>query len=62
LSYKVQSSPDGLAHAFLIAEEFIRDDSCAMVLGDNIFYVNGFGKALRMAVKNTEGGRAIIFG
>lgn len=44
LSYKVQPSPDGLAQAFLLGEEFIGEDACAMVLGDNIFYGNGFGK------------------
>lgn len=62
LSYKFQPSPDGLAQAFTISEEFIGDDSCAMILGDNIFYGNGFGKALRMAVNNAENGRATIFG
>ncbi|MBQ1372073.1 MAG: NTP transferase domain-containing protein, partial [Oscillospiraceae bacterium] len=44
LSYAKQPSPDGLAQAFLIGREFIGDDACAMVLGDNIFYGNGFGK------------------
>ncbi len=62
LSYKVQPSPDGLAQAFLLGEEFIGDDCCAMVLGDNIFYGNGFGSLLRAAVKNAESGRATIFG
>ncbi len=62
LSYKVQPSPDGLAQAFLLGEEFIGDDCCAMVLGDNIFYGNGFGSLLRNAVKNAENGRATIFG
>ena len=62
LSYKVQPSPDGLAQAFLLGEEFIGDDCCAMVLGDNIFYGNGFGGLLRSAVKNAESGRATIFG
>ncbi len=62
LSYKVQPSPDGLAQAFLLGEEFIGDDCCAMVLGDNIFYGNGFGKLLRGAVENAENGRATIFG
>ena len=62
LSYKEQPSPDGLAQAFLIGEEFIGDDSCAMVLGDNIFYGNGFGKILREAAANAESGRATIFG
>ncbi|MBR4068091.1 MAG: glucose-1-phosphate thymidylyltransferase RfbA [Clostridia bacterium] len=63
LSYKVQPSPDGLAQAFLLGEEFIGDDACAMVLGDNIFYGNGFGKVLRTAVANAEeNGRATVFG
>ena len=51
LSYKVQPSPDGLAQAFILGEEFIGDDACAMVLGDNIFYGNGFGSILRAALK-----------
>ncbi len=62
LSYKEQPSPDGLAQAFLIGEEFIGDDSCAMVLGDNIFYGNGFKRILKEAVANSEAGRATIFG
>lgn len=63
LSYKVQPSPDGLAQAFLLGEEFIGDDSCAMVLGDNIFYGNGFSKVLRDAVQNAqENNRATVFG
>ena len=62
LSYKVQPSPDGLAQAFLLGEEFIGDEPCAMVLGDNIFYGNNFGNLLRGAVKNAEEGRATIFG
>ena len=63
LSYKVQPSPDGLAQAFLLGEEFIGDDACAMVLGDNIFYGNGFGTLLRSAVNNSEqNGRATVFG
>ena len=63
LSYKVQPSPDGLAQAFLIGEEFIGDDACAMVLGDNIFYGNGFGKTLRAAAENAEvNQRATVFG
>lgn len=63
LSYKVQPSPDGLAQAFLLGEEFIGDDACAMVLGDNIFYGNGFGKVLRAAVENAEkNARATVFG
>lgn len=63
LSYKVQPSPDGLAQAFILGEEFIGSDACAMVLGDNIFYGNGFGKILRAAVENAEkNGRATVFG
>lgn len=62
LSYKEQPSPDGLAQAFLLGEEFIGDDCCAMVLGDNIFYGNGFGHLLRDAVKTSERGGATIFG
>lgn len=62
LQYAVQPSPDGLAQAFLIGEEFIRDDLCAMVLGDNIFYGNGLSRLLRQAVANAEQGRATIFG
>ena len=63
LSYKVQPSPDGLAQAFLLGEEFIGDDACAMVLGDNIFYGSGFGKILKAAVENAEDiSRATVFG
>ena len=63
LSYKIQPSPDGLAQAFILGEKFIGDDSCAMVLGDNIFYGNGFGKVLRTAKKNAEENkRATVFG
>ena len=63
LSYKVQPSPDGLAQAFILGEEFIGDDACAMVLGDNIFYGNGFRSALRSAAENAEkNGRASVFG
>ena len=62
-SYKVQPSPDGLAQAFLLGEEFIGDDACAMVLGDNIFYGNGFSKILRQAAENAEkNDRATVFG
>lgn len=60
LSYKVQPSPDGLAQAFLLGEEFIGDDSCAMVLGDNIFYGNGFSKLLKNAASKENG--ATVFG
>ena len=62
LTYKVQPSPDGLAQAFIIGEEFIGDDECCMVLGDNIFYGNGFKHALRNAVENAEKGRGTVFG
>ena len=62
LSYAVQPSPDGLAQAFLIGREFIGDAPCAMVLGDNIFYGNGFSRLLQDAVRNAESGRATVFG
>ncbi len=62
LSYVVQPSPDGLAQAFLLGEEFIGDDCCAMILGDNIFYGNGFGRLLRAAVQDAERGWATVFG
>ena len=63
LSYKVQPSPDGLAQAFILGEKFIGNDCCAMVLGDNIFYGNGFSQLLKDAVKNAEkNGRASVFG
>ena len=63
LQYAVQPSPDGLAQAFLIGKEFIGDDSCAMVLGDNIFYGNGFSKILKTAAANAENkGRCTVFG
>ena len=62
LSYAVQESPDGLAQAFTIGEEFIGGDACAMILGDNIFYGNGFSTILKAARENAEGGRATVFG
>ena len=63
LSYCVQPSPDGLAQAFILGEEFIGDDACAMILGDNIFYGNGFGRILRTAAQNAEANsRATVFG
>lgn len=62
LSYCVQPSPDGLAQAFLLGEKFIAGDSCAMVLGDNIFYGNNFEEYLVRAKDNAESGRATIFG
>lgn len=60
LSYKVQPSPDGLAQAFILGEDFIDGESCAMILGDNIFYGAGLPKHLQQAAANTEG--ATVFG
>lgn len=63
LTYKVQPNPDGLAQAFIIGEEFIGDDSVAMVLGDNIFFGHGLNKRLKAAVENAETGKgATVFG
>ena len=62
LSYAVQPSPDGLAQAFLIGKDFIGDEPCTMVLGDNIFYGNGFTGLLKEAVSNAEADRATVFG
>ena len=62
LSYAVQPHPDGLAQAFLIGADFIGDDTCAMILGDNIFYGNRFRSNLCEAVKDAEAGYATIFG
>lgn len=63
LTYCVQPSPDGLAQAFILGEEFIGNEACAMVLGDNIFYGNGFGRVLREAFANAEKNeRATVFG
>ena len=63
LGYQVQPSPDGLAQAFVLGEEFIGEDACAMVLGDNIFYGNGFRTLLKAAVQDAEeNGRATVFG
>ena len=62
LSYREQPSPDGLAQAFHIGEDFIGDDCCAMVLGDNIFYGNGFRKLLQNAKQKAEKGIATVFG
>lgn len=60
LSYKIQPSPDGLAQAFLLGEEFIGDDSVCLILGDNIFYGQGFTPLLQNAAKLEKG--AIVFG
>lgn len=63
LSYYVHPNPDGLAQAFILVEKFIGSDACAMILGDNIFYGNGFGRILRIAVLNAESNiRATDFG
>ncbi len=63
LSYKIQPSPDGLAQAFVLGEEFLTREAGAMILGDNIFYGNGFGRILRFATSNAEeNGRATVFG
>ncbi len=62
LQYKVQPSPDGLAQAFLLGEEFLQGEPCAMILGDNIFYGNGLVNMLRKAAENAKNGRATLFG
>ncbi|WP_298948320.1 glucose-1-phosphate thymidylyltransferase RfbA [uncultured Polaribacter sp.] len=62
LTYKEQPSPDGLAQAFIIGEEFIGNDDVCLVLGDNIFYGYGFSKTLQNARKNVEGGKSTVFG
>jgi glucose-1-phosphate thymidylyltransferase len=63
LSYKVQPSPDGLAQAFILGEEFLGDEAGAMILGDNIFYGNGFRTLLKAAARDAEeNGRATVFG
>lgn len=62
LSYAVQLSPDGLAQAFIIGEEWIAGEPCVLVLGDNIFYGNGLSRHLRRAVDAAERGRATVFG
>lgn len=63
LSYKIQLLPEGLAQAFIIGEEFIGNDACAMILGDNIFYGNSFSRILKDAVINSEKNkRATVFG
>ena len=62
LKYKIQPSPDGLAQAFLLGEEFIADDSCCMILGDNVLYGNGLKGNLKNAVSNADNGKATVFG
>lgn len=62
LSYKVQPSPDGLAQAFTLGEEFIGDEPCAMVLGDNIFYGAGLSERLKAAAEAAQNGQATVFG
>lgn len=62
LAYKEQPSPDGLAQAFVLGEDFIGRDTCAMILGDNIFYGNGLSLLLKDAVENAAQGRATVFG
>ncbi len=63
ITYKIQPSPDGLAQAFVLGEEFLNHEAGAMILGDNIFYGNGFGKILKAAVENAEkNNRATVFG
>lgn len=61
-SYLVQTSPDGLAQALIIGEEFLENDSCALILGDNIFYGNGLKNLLESAVKDADNGQATVFG
>ena len=62
LSYKVQPTPDGLAQAFTLGKDFINGEPCAMILGDNIFYGNGFTKLLKNATADARNGRATVFG
>ena len=62
LSYIVQERPEGLAQAFTLGKAFLRDDSCAMILGDNIFYGNGLVRKLEAAAKSVENDKASIFG
>ena len=62
LSYKVQPSPDGLAQAFLLGEEFIGDEECVMILGDNIFYGGGLTEKLKRGIENAANGRATVYG
>lgn len=62
LSYKVQPTPDGLAQAFTLGKDFINGEPCAMILGDNIFYGNGFTQLLKQAADDARNGRATVFG
>lgn len=62
LSYAIQEKPEGLAQAFIIGEKFIGDDTCCMILGDNIFYGNRFSEILVKARENADNGRATVFG
>jgi len=61
-SYKVQPKPEGLAQAFILGEEFIGNDSVALILGDNLFYGSGFSSMLERSIENTHKGNAVIFG
>lgn len=62
LSYVEQPSPDGLAQAFILGEDFIGNEPCALILGDNIFYGSGFSRRLRQAAENAVNGRTTVFG
>ena len=62
LTYAIQQKPEGLAQAFIIGEQFIGNDSCAMILGDNIFYGSGFSSVLKIAEENSKNGYATIYG
>lgn len=61
-TYKIQEKPEGLAQAFIIAEDFIQNEPCAMILGDNIFYGSGLSNALNSAINNLNDGYSTIFG
>ena len=62
ISYKVQPRPDGLAQSFILGEKFIGDNPCTMILGDNLYYGNGWEKGLSKAIQNANDGYATIFG